>query len=121
MNLSYANLTFARLASVHIDGGDLSGAVLRKAELSLARTSKVRLAGADLADASLMLSQHYGSDFTRANLAGADLRQSVFQDSTLFLATTSTSLEQARLINTICPDGVNSSLNADSCIGHVLR
>jgi uncharacterized protein YjbI with pentapeptide repeats/uncharacterized coiled-coil protein SlyX len=121
LNLTYANLTLARLGSTHIEGGDLSGAVLRKAELSLARTDQAKLAGADLSDASLLLSQHYGSDFSRANLSGADLRQSVFQDSSLFLATTSTSLEQARMINTICPDGVNSNTNANSCAGHGLR
>lgn len=121
VNLSYANLTFARLGSVHIERGDLTGAVLRKAELSLSRTTNVKLVGADLSDASMILSQHYGSDFSRANLSGADLRQSVFQDSSLFLATTSTSLEEARMINTICPDGVNSNTNANSCIGHELR
>jgi uncharacterized protein YjbI with pentapeptide repeats len=121
VNLSYANLSFARLGSVHVEGGDWSGAVLRRAELSLSRTSNAKLAGADLSDASLILSQHYGSDFSRADLSGADLRQTVFQDSTLFLATTSPSLDQARMLNTICPDGVNSNRNNNSCSGHELR
>jgi uncharacterized protein YjbI with pentapeptide repeats len=120
VNLSYANLTFARMGSVRIEGGDLTGAVLRRAELSLSRTLNARLAGADFTDASLVLSQHVGSDFTRANLSGADLRQAVFENASLFLAVTSSSLEQARLINSICPDGYNSSQNGDSCIGHRL-
>jgi uncharacterized protein YjbI with pentapeptide repeats len=121
VNLSYANLTFARLGSVQITRGDLSGALLRRAELSLSRTTGARLIGADLSDASLILSQHYGSDFSRANLSGADLRQALFQDASLFLASTSTSLDQARMINTICPDGVNSNLNGNTCVGHALR
>ena len=120
VNLSSANLSFARLGSVHVAGGDWSGAVLRKAELSLSRTTNARLTGADLSDASLILSQHTGSDFSRADLSGADLRQSVFQDSSLFLATTSPSLEQARMLNTICPDGVNSNRNNNTCTGHEL-
>jgi hypothetical protein len=45
----------------------------------------------------------------------------VFQDASLFLAITSTSLDQARLVNTICPDGVNSSTNGNTCLGHTLR
>ena len=121
VNLSHGNLAFARAGGSLIVDSDLSGANLTRAELSLSRTERSNLSRANLQNAAMTMSQHFGSDFTRADLTGADLRYVVFTDTTLFLARTSASLENARLINSICPDGANSSDNGESCIGHTLR
>jgi uncharacterized protein YjbI with pentapeptide repeats len=120
VNLSHGNLGFVRAGGSLIVDSDLSGANLTRAELSLSRTERTNLAQANLQNAAMAMSQHFGSDFTRADLTGADLRYVVFTDATLFLAHTSASLDNARLINSICPDGANSSDNGESCIGHTL-
>ena len=120
-NLSHGNLSFIRLEGSLIRNTSFLGATMQKAELGLSRTVRSDLSHTDLREAKLTMSQHTGTNFTQADMTGADLRYEVFTDATLFLAKTPASLEFARMNNTICPDGVNSNENGNSCVGHELR
>lgn len=120
VNLANARLSFARMEGAVIRDSSLAGAIMRNAELGLSRTENSDFSRTDLTGAKMTMSQHTGSNFSQADLSGADLRYAVFTDATLFLAKTPASMDFALLNNTICPDGINSNQNGNTCIGHQL-
>jgi uncharacterized protein YjbI with pentapeptide repeats len=122
-DLTNTNLTNAQLWGTNLTNADLTNAILIAADLTGAQLSGVDLIAADLTDAiltnaDLTDAQLSGTDLTDADLTGTDLTNAYFNHADLPGATgTPSSTAGADWGDTICPTGINSDDNGDTCDG----
>jgi uncharacterized protein YjbI with pentapeptide repeats len=86
-NPRFADLSYAYLAHMDQNGGDLVGSIFVGADLSESNLRSTRLAEVDLTDADLsgsdlLFSNLVLADLTRANLTGVDLTGVRFEQAT---------------------------------------
>ncbi len=103
--LSTCNLSGANLSGANLSGQNLSGTNLKTANLSGANLSGANLSGANLKGANLSNANLTNANLSAANLMGANL--------------SGATLNGVTWLNTVCPDGTNSSNDGGTCLGHL--
>lgn len=102
-NLNDVDLTDTDLSNTNLFSADLSNTILNNTNLSSANLGLARLAGSTLNGANLSV-----ADLFDADLSNADLSNVIGQPL---------NASQAIYSNTICPNGVNSSVAGSTCVG----
>jgi uncharacterized protein YjbI with pentapeptide repeats len=99
-----ADLSGAVMTQVGISGGIFDGADLHGADLRNSFTIDSSFLGANLSETNFL-----GGSLTNSNLTGATLLNAIITDDVL---------QHADFDDTTCPDGTNSDVNGDTCVGH---
>jgi uncharacterized protein YjbI with pentapeptide repeats len=105
ISLRKADLRDADLSGVDLSRADLEGADLMGADLSAARLTLTNLSGTDLRGADLGGAKLSLATLRLANLVGANLTGTVMKHTILRDAKVGTSLKNALITCTICPNG----------------
>jgi uncharacterized protein YjbI with pentapeptide repeats len=112
-NFNATTLTGAILSQANVTNANFSGALLNGAQLN----NMFNVSGVNFSTANLTGADLSSNTLTNTNFTGANVTNANFNGDTVTGTITVTGVIWG---NTICPDGTNSNVDGNSCVGHGL-